>query len=262
MHKEIVKKAVYVDVYNTSGKVVGKESLPKDMFAATINPVLVAQAVRVYQANTRRGTHSTKTRSEVVGSTRKIYRQKGTGRARHGSIKAPIFIGGGVAHGPHPRDYRLKLPQKMRRIALASVLSAKLKDGSIKIIDKLSAIPAKTKSMIETLANLTLFDKKEKQHKSILLITNGQVENIKLAGRNIPYLSIVPVQTLNTYEAFAHDALLFMRDALSFIREPKQQQHVQTQQITLVKAATKRPAPKPAPRTRKTQTKKRSKTSR
>ena len=104
-----------VDVYDTRGKVVEKMHLPKDIFGVDVNQQLIAQAVRVYLANKRQGTVSTKTRGEVTGSTRKIYRQKGTGRARHGSIRAPIFVHGGLVFGPKPRDYSMKFPKKMRK---------------------------------------------------------------------------------------------------------------------------------------------------
>src|SRR3989344_7204583 len=112
-----------VPVYEISGKEKGSLSLPKEAFSVDVNKALLAQAVRVYQSNQRQGTASTKTRGEVVGSTRKIYRQKGTGRARHGDIKAPIFVGGGVAHGPKSANYRKSISQKMRRIALLGALS-------------------------------------------------------------------------------------------------------------------------------------------
>jgi len=123
-----------VEVIDTVGKVVETMELPKELFGAKINSVLMAQAVRVYLANQRLGTASTKTRGEVDGSTRKIYRQKGTGRARHGGIRAPIFVKGGIAHGPKPRDYSLLLSKNMRIAALRSALSAKVKAGEVAVI--------------------------------------------------------------------------------------------------------------------------------
>lgn len=201
------------DVYNLKGKVVGKTTLPSEIFAAEVSPVLVARAVRVYQANQRRGTHSTKTRSEVAGSTRKIYRQKGTGRARHGAITAPIFIGGGVAHGPHPRDYSLTLPQKMRKAALFGVLSDKLQNGAVKIVRGLEKIEVKTKKMNEMLINLKLTPPKNKKT-NILLVTSGEFENVKLAGRNIGYLTVENAKLLNSFEVISHNNILFMEDAV------------------------------------------------
>src|SRR6185437_7247197 len=117
---------VSVDVVGIDGKVTGKIALPGEIFGEKLNKALLAQAVRVYLANQRQGNASTKTRGEVDGSTRKIYRQKGTGRARHGSVRAPIFVHGGIAHGPKPRDFSLTMPQKMKQKALFSALSTKL----------------------------------------------------------------------------------------------------------------------------------------
>lgn len=224
VRKEKVKKeGVIVDVLNTAGKVVGKEHLPQDLFAAAQNPALVAQAVRVYRANSRAGTHDTKTRSEVSRSTRKIYRQKGTGRARHGSLKAPIFIGGGIAHGPHPRNYRLALSKKMRRAALGSVLTSKLKEGSIKVISQLGEIPAKTKSMVETLSHLTLLDKNEKKQRNLLLLTVATPQNVILAGRNLPYLTITSARMVNAYMALSHDIIVIMKEAVNSFVEPSEE---------------------------------------
>src|SRR3989344_7875158 len=133
-------KGLKADVFDLSGKVTTTVTLPEYLFGAKVNRPLMAQAVRVYLANQRAGTQSTKTRGEVDGSTRKIYRQKGTGRARHGGIRAPIFVGGGIAHGPKPHDFSRELPQKMRRAALFSALSGKLKDGEVKIMKNLDKI--------------------------------------------------------------------------------------------------------------------------
>src|SRR5581483_3879222 len=120
-------------VYDLKGKAIGRVTLPSEVFGVEENPHLLAQAVRVYLANQRQGTVSTKTRGEVQGSTRKIYRQKGTGRARHGGIRAPIFVHGGIVFGPKPREFSLSMPQKMRRLALFTALSGKVKDGELKI---------------------------------------------------------------------------------------------------------------------------------
>src|SRR5579885_383385 len=148
-----------IDVYGIDRKVSGKVSLPHVIFGEKVNKQLLAQAVRVYLANKRQGTVSTKTRGEVDGSTRKIYRQKGTGRARHGSVRAPIFVHGGVVHGPKPRDYSLNLPKKMRRKALFSALSAKLQDGQIKVVAGFEKLEPKTKAFISAITPFQ-FDKK------------------------------------------------------------------------------------------------------
>src|SRR3989344_6756187 len=136
-----------IPVYNLEGKEVKTLDVPKEIFSVKPNPKLLAQYVRVYLTNNRQGTASTKTRGEVRGSTRKIYRQKGTGRARHGAITAPIFVGGGVVFGPKPRDYSRKLPQKMKKAALFSALTAKRIDNAVKVIGNLDTIVPKTKEM-------------------------------------------------------------------------------------------------------------------
>lgn len=201
------------DVYNIQGEVVGKTSLPAEIFAAIVSPQLLSQAVRVYQANERAGTHNTKTRSEVAGSTRKIYKQKGTGRARHGSITAPIFIGGGVAHGPHPIDYSMTLPQNMKKKALFGVLTDKLQSNTIKVVRGMENIELKTKKMNEVLENLKLTPSKGENSK-ILLVTSQNKENISLAGRNIPYLTIGNAKLLNSYEVMSHGKVLLMEEAV------------------------------------------------
>lgn len=206
-----------VDMYNISGQVESKLSLPRDIFGAKVNGVLMAQAIRVYHANQRQGTISTKTRSEVTGSTRKIYRQKGTGRARHGDIKAPIFIGGGVAHGPHPRDFSLQMPKTMKRRALFSALSQKLKDGNILAINGLEKIGKKTKEIADVLNNLKVMDKKKQ--KKLLMVLPSRIENLVLAGRNIEGLHMTAANLLNTYEVLNHNKILFLKDAIDTLEK-------------------------------------------
>ena len=135
------------EVFDLYGKFVEKIQFPKEIFGAKENPKLVSQAVRVYLNNQRRGTASTKSRGEVRISTRKIWRQKGLGRARHGAKSAPIFVGGGVAFGPKPRDFSLNLNKKMRKAALFAVLSSKQKDGEIRVLKNLEKIEPKTKNV-------------------------------------------------------------------------------------------------------------------
>ena len=199
-------------IFNLKGEVIEQISLPEEVFGAKVNSLLLAQAVRVYLANQRTGTHSTKTRSEITGSTRKIYRQKGTGRARHGDIKAPIFIGGGVAHGPKPKDYSLNFPSKMKKAALISALSDKWSQGSTKIVKGLEKLPAKTREIISLLSKLSLnFSDKEK----VLILTSGKMQSILLAARNIRSITTLPVSILNTYEVLSHNNLLMTSDAIT-----------------------------------------------
>ena len=201
-----------VDSYGITGKIVGKVELPKEIFQAKINNQLMAQAVRIYLANHRQGTSSTKTRGEVEGSTRKIWRQKGTGRARHGGIRAPIFVGGGIAFGPKPRDYSLKLPQKMRKAAVISALSTKFKDGEIKVLSGFEKIEPKTK-------NMALFVKSvSPKSGKTLLITSGApkegLENLYRASRNLKDVEILSVNLLNTYEILNNNQILLMKQAV------------------------------------------------
>ncbi|MBI4067772.1 50S ribosomal protein L4 [Candidatus Gottesmanbacteria bacterium] len=229
--KKTVKKALTtkkadgltLSVYNTSGKITGKVSLPPEIFSQKENPILIAQAVRVYQANQRQGTQSTKTRSMVTGSTRKIYRQKGTGRARHGDKKSPIFIGGGIAHGPHPRDFSLNMPKVMKRKALYSALSSKLKKQEIIAVTGLENLSKKTKEMVAVLQNLKLLDKKRlpagRHGRKILLVLPKKEENITLASRNIAGLDMTFANLLNTYEILVHDRLLFAKDSFAVLEK-------------------------------------------
>lgn len=198
-----------IDVYDTKGKIVESINLPKEIFGAKVNNQLIAQAVRVYLANQRKGTASTKTRGEVAGSTRKIYRQKGTGRARHGSIRAPIFVKGGVVFGPKPRDYSLNLPKKMKKAALFSALSVKAKEGKIKAISGLEKIEPKTKLMAQVLKNLSLNGEK------VLVILPSKMENVQRGLRNIKNIELTLVQNLNTYQVLKYKTLLFMTDSFS-----------------------------------------------
>jgi len=203
-------------VLDLKGKVIESMNLPKEIFGAKINKVLLAQAVRVYLANQRKGTHSTKTRGEVEGSTAKIYRQKGTGRARHGSKRAPIFVKGGIVFGPKPRDYSLKLPKKMRRLALFSSLTAKKDEGKIIVLSGLEKIEAKTNKMVDVIKNLKL----EEKNKKILLITPDTInafENVYKAGRNLKGVSIISAKMLNTYEVLNAKTLLFMKASIEVL---------------------------------------------
>jgi len=196
-----------INIYNLLGKIIDKQKAPKEIFGAKVSPNLIAQFVKAYLANKRAGTHLVKTRSEVVGSTRKIYRQKGTGRARHGSIKAPIFKGGGIAHGPKIKDYSQKMPKKMKRAALFGILSDKLKSGKIRIVKDIESVETKTKKISEVLENFG-FKKKDKKIKVLLILTQ-KVNNVLLAGRNIANLSIEEAGLINTYSLLEHDQILF-----------------------------------------------------
>ncbi len=204
-------------MYDAKGAKHGTFALPKEIFGAKVNEPLMAQAVRVYLANQRQGNATTKTRGEVTLTSAKWYRQKGTGRARHGAKSAPIFVGGGVAHGPKIRDYSLKLPQKMRKAALLSALSLKASAGEIKVLSGLLKAPPKTKPMAQMIAKVTA-DKKGKSR--VLLITSKDSKdlgNVYRAAGNIRNVEIINARLLNTYEVLKHKNILFMKESFEAI---------------------------------------------
>jgi large subunit ribosomal protein L4 len=223
--KKVVEKKAAVketglklSVYDVKGTVVESFTLPVEIFGTKVNNPLMAQAVRVYLANQRRGTLKTKSRGEVSISTRKIYRQKGTGRARHGAASAPIFVGGGIAFGPKPRDFSMKLNQNMRRIALFSALTSKLKDGEIKIISGLEKIEPKTKKMADVIKNLDLNGKKQ-QFLLVMPKAGADFANVSKAARNIKGVTVVSSNQLNTYAVLANSRILFMKNAIESLKE-------------------------------------------
>ncbi|MBI4080208.1 MAG: 50S ribosomal protein L4 [Candidatus Levybacteria bacterium] len=206
---------ITANVLDVQGKVVGKVTLPSSIFGSKVNNILIAQAVRVYLANQRRGTASTKSRGEVDLTTAKWYRQKGTGRARHGAKSAPIFVKGGVAFGPKPHDFSLKMPQKMKQRALFSSLSGKLQEGNVRIVAGLGQIPPKTKEVVAMLKSLALDDRKN----SVLLITGQERENIVRAGKNIEAVTIIPAAQLNTYEVLRSKTVIFMKESVDEMKK-------------------------------------------
>ena len=216
--KELPKETgLKLSVYNVSGKVVESFSLPKAIFGANINTSLMTQAVRVYLANQRRGTLKTKSRGEVNISTKKIYRQKGTGRARHGAASAPIFVGGGIAFGPRQRDFSLKLNQKQKKAALFSALTSKLQDGEVRVVSGLEKLEPKTKNIAKSFMALQLI-----KGKSVLLVTpksGKDFEGVIKAARNLPGVEIRPSALLNTYEVLRAKNILFMKDAINTLSD-------------------------------------------
>ncbi|OGG24666.1 50S ribosomal protein L4 [Candidatus Gottesmanbacteria bacterium RIFCSPLOWO2_01_FULL_43_11b] len=196
----------------TDGKSSGKVTLPSQLFAVKVNKELLVQSIRVYEANQRAGAASTKTRGEVEGSTRKIYRQKGSGRARHGSIRAPIFVGGGIVFGPKPRDYSLHLPKKMKSMALASALTTRYQDGSIHIVDGLDKLKPKTKLMAKTLKTLGI-------PSPVLLVTSKEQNTVIQGARNISGVTHIFVNQLHPYAIFAPKSLLFTKQAILSLKD-------------------------------------------
>lgn len=203
-----------VDVFDLTGKSTGKLTLPAEIFGEKINKQLLAQAIRVYQANKRQGNASTKTRGEVDGSTRKIYRQKGTGRARHGSLRAPIFVKGGIVHGPKPRDYSLDLPKKMRRKALFSALTSKFLGGELTVLTELEKLEPKTKVFVAGLKSLGLGETA-----SVLLVMPSDLANVKRATGNITSVTTTVAGRLNALDVLKSRKVLVTRDAVDEMKK-------------------------------------------
>jgi len=214
--KETTAKTKWsIPIYDLTGEIKKYQSLPKEILASEINNKLLAQSVRVYLANRRQGTASTKTRGEVTGSTRKIYRQKGTGRARHGDIKAPIFVGGGVVGGPKPKDFSLKLNKKQRRKALFGALSLKFKNKEIiGLSNKSLEIKPKTKNLISFFRKVNL-----EKDKKLLIVPEKEADNLRLAARNIPGVKIISVKSINCYQILNHQGILIIDKAIESIKK-------------------------------------------
>jgi len=203
-----------VDVYDIKGKKTSQTTLPKEMFDAKINKPLMVQAVKVYLGNQRKARAKTKTRGEIRGSTRKIYRQKGTGRARHADRYAPIFVGGGVAHGPTGKEnYKRKMSKKMRRLALFSALTSKLKAKEIMVINGLVKVKPKTKEMAKSLFS------PQKEKGKISIVLPEVLENVIRAGKNIPNLNFIQAKQLNTYQVLNAGQLIFMKESIIVLKE-------------------------------------------
>lgn len=202
-----------VAVYNAKGEQVGDIELRDEIFGVEVNEALVHQAVVRHLANQRQGTVATKTRGEVSGGGRKPWRQKGTGRARHGSIRSPIWVGGGTTFGPQPRDYRQAMPKKARRAALKSALSSKVAAGEFLVLDELKLDQPKTRQVVDVLANLKADDA------SALLVTGELDRNVVLSARNIPGVGTRRAGDLNVYDVVAHGRVIATRDAIAKIEE-------------------------------------------
>lgn len=205
-----------VPVYSLAGRASGNLTLPKEIFGQKVNKKLLSQAMRVYMTNQKSLPGSTKTRGEVEGSTAKIFRQKGTGRARHGGIRAPIFVGGGIVFGPKPRKVRLELPQRMKKVALVSALSSKMVDKNIIGLAGIEKASGKTKEIVKLMSSA-----KTREHKGALIVTGDKIDNAVRAVRNIPGIDILPVNMINAYEILKHDLLLITKEAVEKLSNPK-----------------------------------------
>jgi large subunit ribosomal protein L4 len=208
--EEIMSK---LDILNLKGEKVKDTKLNDNVFGVEPNDSVIYDAVVLYNASQRQGTHSTKTRSEVSGGGRKPWRQKGTGNARQGSIRAVQWRHGGIAHGPKPRDYSKKMNKKERRLALKSALSYKAKDKDIILLENISMETNKTKDMLNILNTLNIADYK------LLLIVNELTDNVCLSARNLGNVKIVLPTEVNTYDVMNADKLVITMDALQTLEE-------------------------------------------
>jgi large subunit ribosomal protein L4 len=203
---------VKVPVYTLNGEVVEQIELSQAIFDLPFNGVVVHQAMAGQLANRRHGTASTKTRGEVKGSTRKLYRQKHTGRARRGDIKSPLLRGGGVVFGPKPRNYRQSMPRKMRKLALKCLLSAKVREGNIRLVQELDFKGPKTKDMINVLSSLGI-------DSSTLVLTAQSTPNVVKSAANLPEVKVLPSALINVLDLLSYEMLVATVPAIHNIEQ-------------------------------------------
>jgi large subunit ribosomal protein L4 len=202
-----------VAVYNIAGTEIGEIELNEEVFGVDVNEAVMHQALVMQQASERLGTASTKTRGLVRGGGRKPWRQKGTGRARSGSRRSPVWVGGGTVFGPQPRSYAFSMPRKARRLAIKSALSAKVQAGELVVMDDISFTEPKTKNVLTMLDNLKVGDDKA------LIITAEENENVYKSSRNIPGIKNITSHGLNVFDLLHHDKVLITKEAVSKIEE-------------------------------------------
>jgi large subunit ribosomal protein L4 len=199
-------------LYAKTGAEAGTIELPDGLFAAPVNTAVMHQVVTAQLAGRHLGTHDTKTRGEVRGGGKKPYRQKGTGRARQGSTRAPHYEGGGVVFGPHPRSYEQKVPRRMKRLALRGALSAKFADGAVKVVQDLAMDEIKTRELVGYLANLNADGR-------VLVVAPSRDEKLERSAANLPKVEIILADSLNTVDVLKADTLLITEPALATMTE-------------------------------------------
>ncbi len=199
-------------VYNNKGQETGNSiELNDAIFAVEPNDHAIYLDCKAHLANCRQGTHKSKERNEIAGSTKKLKRQKGTGTARFGSIKSPLFRGGGRVFGPRPRNYSQKVNKKVKQLARKSALSYKMKDNAVIVVDNLAINDIKTKNIVEIQKNFKISDKK------LLIVVNEQNKNVYLSSRNLPGVDVVNVSTLGTYKILNASVLMFEEDSIEVL---------------------------------------------
>jgi large subunit ribosomal protein L4 len=195
-----------VKVKNLKSEEVGELELSDEVFGAPLNKALIYSAVKCYMANQRAGTSATKTRGDTSGSGRKLWKQKGTGRARIASLRSPLWKGGGNVHGPQPRDWSYQIPKKMRRGAIRSVLSERLREGGLVIVDSFELSSHKTRDLVVTLDGLGL-------NKRTLVVDSIENDNLALSSRNLQEFTLVSPSNVNVYDLLTHEQIALTRDA-------------------------------------------------
>jgi large subunit ribosomal protein L4 len=216
-----------VKVYNLKRESVGDIELSDDVFGAEVNEALIYDVLKAQLASRRSGTAKTKGRAEVAGSTRKLYRQKGTGAARHGAIRAMTYVGGGKAHGPQPRSYAYRPPRQMRAGAMRSALSLKLKEGNLTVVDKFELKEVKTKGVASALKQLSagLGRRDAKAPKGTLIVDVRDNEKLRLSVRNLPESTYLPPEGVNLYDVLRHAKLIVTKDAVAALQTRFQNPH-------------------------------------
>ena len=199
-------------LYARTGEAIGTVELPAGLFAAPVNAAVIHQAVTAQLAGRRLGTHDTKTRGEVAGGGRKPYRQKGTGRARQGSRRAPQYAGGGVVFGPHPRSYAQRLPRKMKRLALVGALTAKYGDDAVRVLDAFGLEEIRTKALAGVLANLGAGGR-------VLIVAPARDERLDLSARNLPAVDVLLADSLNVVDVLRADVIVIEQPAIARLEE-------------------------------------------
>ncbi|HEX4948914.1 MAG TPA: 50S ribosomal protein L4 [Blastocatellia bacterium] len=201
-----------IEVKNLKNEVVGELSLSDEVFGAPLNEALIYDALKNYQTNQRQGTSATKTRGNTSGSGKKLWRQKGTGRARIASLRSPLWKGGGNVHGPQPRDWGYELPKKMKRGALRSALSERLREGNLVVVEDLTLGDHKTKSFVTAVKALGL-------DKRALFVDAKLTENFARAARNVPGVTLAADTNVNIYDVLYHEKIVLTREAVNVLQE-------------------------------------------
>jgi large subunit ribosomal protein L4 len=198
-----------VDVINIKGDKVSQADLPDEIFNVPVKVPVLHQVVKAQLAARRSGTACVKNRSDITGSTHKLYRQKGTGRARKGNIKSPVLRGGGVVFGPHPRSYEQKVPKKVRKLALKMALSSKLSDNELMVLDRFELAQIKTKDFVSAVQSL--------EASKALIVTVENNPNLELSSRNVPGFKVIRCEGLNVYDILKYDKLILLEEAVKGI---------------------------------------------